>query len=154
MITLWLTLHILASTFWVGGMLFVHFALRETLTENLQPPQRLPVWFGVLRRFFGWVWLSIGVLHASGYALLFTHFGGMANAGMHIHLMLGLAWVMTIIFAYIYFLPFPRLRKAVAEQEWPSGGAQMKTLRLWVTTNLVLGVLVVCIGATGKYWMA
>ncbi|HRV81334.1 MAG TPA: CopD family protein [Planctomycetota bacterium] len=148
----WIGLHILAATLWVGGMMFVHLALRPTLTEVLEPPQRLAVWLGVLNRFFPRVWWSILLLHVSGMWVLLGVMGGMAQARLHVHLMLGIAWVMTGIFAYLYFGPFQKLRTAVAQQDWPTGRAQMGRLRTWVTTNLVLGTLVMVIGATGRYW--
>ncbi|MEZ6005623.1 MAG: CopD family protein [Planctomycetota bacterium] len=152
MISLWIALHGLAATLWVGGMLFVHFALRPTLVEHLEPPQRLTVWHGVLRRFFPLVWLSIAVLHATGYALLFGYFGGMAGARLHVHLMLGIAWVMTLIFAGLYFRPWAALQKAVACQDWPAGGQAMGRIRPLVSTNLFLGVCIVVIGVSGRYW--
>ena len=148
----WIALHALAATFWVGGMMFAHFALRPSLAEHLEPPQRLAVWHGVLGRFFPRVWMSVLLLHATGYIVLFGHLGGMGGAPLHVHVMLGLAWVMTMIFAHIYFAPYTRLRAAVAAQDWPAGGAQMAQIRLWVTTNLVLGAIVLVVGASGRYW--
>ncbi len=92
------------------------------------------------------------VLHVSGYVMLFGLMGGMGAAGIHVHAMLGIAWVMTFIFAHIYFGPYPRLKVAVANQDWPSGGAQMAVIRKWVTVNLLLGMAVMMIGASGRYW--
>jgi len=148
----WIILHILAATLWVGGMMFAHVALRPALTETLEPPQRLAVWQGVLTRFFNRVWLSVVLLHVSGYFMLFQFMGGFSAAGVHVHAMLGLAWVMTVIFAHIYCAPFNRLKKAIAAQDWPAGGAAMANIRLWVTINLVLGILQMAIGASGRYW--
>ncbi len=148
----WIILHILAATFWVGGMLFAHYALRPSLAEELEPPQRLRVWYAVLSRFFPRVWLSVLLLHGTGYAMLFGELGGMAGAAIHIHVMLGIGWIMTAIFAHLYFAPYARLKAAVAAQDWPAGGAQMAQIRTWVTINLVLGVAEMAIGASGRYW--
>ncbi|MDF1836886.1 MAG: CopD family protein [Planctomycetota bacterium] len=146
-----IALHILASTLWVGGMLFAHLALRPSLAEKLEPPQRLPVWHAVLKRFFGWVWLSVLMLHATGYWMLFGIFGGMKAVGMHVHLMLGLAWVMTILFGILFWGPYARLSKAIGEGDLPAGGAQMGSIRKIVTINLVLGLIVTVVGSAGRY---
>ncbi|MFT4646864.1 MAG: putative membrane protein [Planctomycetota bacterium] len=146
-----IALHILASTLWVGGMLFAHLALRPSLAENLEPPQRLPVWHAVLKRFFAWVWASIVILHATGYWMLFSIMGGMAGARLHVHIMLGLAWVMTILFAYLFWGPYSRLSKAIAAGDLPAGGAQMGAIRKVVTINLVLGLIVIVVGSAGRY---
>lgn len=150
--SLWIILHILAATLWVGGMLFAHFALRPSLAEQLEPPQRLRVWHAVLCRFFWRVWISVLVLHVSGYAMMFGEMGGMAGSPVYVHIMMGVGWIMTAIFAHITFGPFARLKKAVAAQDWPAGGAQMAQIRLWVTINMVLGITELAIGASGRFW--
>ena len=47
-------LHILGVVIWVGGMYFAHQMLRPVAADLLAPPQRLPLWAGVFRRFFRW----------------------------------------------------------------------------------------------------
>lgn len=147
-----IALHILASTLWVGGMLFAHLALRPSLAQHLEPPQRLPVWHAVLKRFFTWVWVSILTLHATGYWMLFQFMGGMSGARVHVHAMLGLAWVMTLFFAFLYWGPYGRLSRAIADGDLPAGGAQMGSIRKVVTINLVLGLVVVVVGSAGRYF--
>jgi uncharacterized membrane protein len=44
------------------------------------------------------------------------------------------------IFAYIYFVPYAALKKAVAAQDWPAGGAAQDRIRKLVVTNLTLGL--------------
>jgi uncharacterized membrane protein len=58
---------------------------------------------------------------------------------------------MMALFAHVWFAPFKRLRAAVAIQDWPTGGRQMRQIRLIVAVNLVLGLLTVLIGACGRY---
>ena len=41
------SLHILAALIWVGGMFFAHMVMRPVLVDQLEPPQRLPVFYGV-----------------------------------------------------------------------------------------------------------
>jgi uncharacterized membrane protein len=47
-----LLLHLLAAIVWLGGMAFVHFALRPAAETILEPPQRVPLMVAALRRFF------------------------------------------------------------------------------------------------------
>jgi uncharacterized membrane protein len=40
----------------------------------------------------------------------------------------------------------------VARQDWTEGGRQLGQIRTIVTVNLVLGLIVVAIGSSGRYW--
>jgi uncharacterized membrane protein len=132
-------LHILATVVWVGGMFFAHNCLRPVVLAQLDPPQRLRLWNGVFGRFFPWVWLSVVVLIGSGQALVFG-MGGMAAVPYPIHVMVGIGYLMSVIFAFIYFAPYPRLRQAVAAENWPAGGQALNLIRKLVMTNLILGL--------------
>jgi uncharacterized membrane protein len=134
-----LLLHILATVVWVGGMFFAHNCLRPVVLAQLEPPQRLRLWNGVFGRFFPWVWLSVVVLIGTGQALVMI-MGGMKAVTYPIHLMVGLGYLMAVIFAFIYFMPYARLRQAVAAQDWPAGGQALNLIRKLVMTNLILGL--------------
>ncbi len=132
-------LHILATVVWVGGMFFAHNCLRPVVLAQLEPPQRLKLWNGVFGRFFPWVWASIALLVGSGQAIVIG-MGGMAAVPVHIHVMVGIGYLMALIFAFIFFAPYARLKKAVAAQDWPAGGQALNLIRKLVMTNLVLGL--------------
>ena len=134
-----LLLHILATVVWVGGMFFAHNCLRPVVLEQLEPPQRLRLWTGVFGRFFPWVWVSVVALVASGQYLV-LNMGGMGAVGYPVHIMVTLGYLMAAIFAYIYFVPYAHLRRAVADANWPAGGQAQNTIRILVMTNLVLGL--------------
>jgi uncharacterized membrane protein len=144
-----IVLHQLATLVWVGGMFFAHMALRPAANALLDPPMRLPLMRAVLDRFFPWVWISIAVLWASGYWLFAGVFGG--RPGLHVHLMMGLALVMTVLFAYIWFVAFRRMRAAVAGADWPAAGAAMGTIRAIILANLILGLITAAVGAGGRF---
>jgi uncharacterized membrane protein len=40
----------------------------------------------------------------------------------------------------------------VARRDWVEGGRQLGQIRTIVTINLVLGLIVVAIGGSGRYW--
>ena len=145
------TLHILAALIWVGGMFFAYNALRPAAAQVLEPPLRLELWVQVFRRFFIWVWLSIFILLATGYWMLFAVFGGFANAGVHIHIMHGVGYLMILIYLFVFFAPYRRLRHAVIVQDYPLAGQQLNQIRRLVGLNTLIGLAVVSIASAGRY---
>ena len=149
--TVALTLHTLSAVVWVGGMFFAHQALRPA-AATLEPGPRLALWSRVLGRFFAWVIAAIVLLLLSGYAMVFGVYAGFAGVGLHIQLMQGIGILMMLLFFHLYFAPWRRFRAAVARQDWAEGGRQLAQIRTIVTINLVLGIIVVAIGSSGRYW--
>jgi len=145
------TLHLLSALVWVGGMFFAWMCLRPVAGTLLGPPERLSLWLQVFDRFFPWVWACVVVLLATGYWMIFSVFGGMAASGLYVHVMQGIGIVMMLLFMYVFFVPYPRLRRAVAIKDWPGGGAQLGKIRRIVGINTILGVIVVAAGAGGRY---
>jgi uncharacterized membrane protein len=41
---------------------------------------------------------------------------------------------------------------AVGREDWAEAGRQLGQIRMIVTINLVLGLIVVAIGSSGRYW--
>ena len=145
------TAHTLAAVIWVGGMFFAHTALRPSLMEE-DGPTRLRVWSHVLPRFFTWVWLSVIILPLSGYVMVFVDFGGFEAAGYHVTLMHGLGWVMVILYVYLFVRPFSLFKAAVQAEDWPNGATHLAIIRRIVATNLILGLVVIGIGVSGRFW--
>ncbi len=148
---LWLAVHILAAVVWVGGMFFAHQALRPAAAA-LDPPLRLALWERVFRRFFAWVFVAIALLLASGYAMAFGGWGGFRALPLYVNLMQGLGIIMMLAFLHLYFAPWRRFRGAVARHDWPESGRQLGQIRIIVTINLILGLIVVAIAGSGPYW--
>jgi len=143
--------HLLAAVIWVGGMFFAYNALRPAAAQVLEPPLRLELWVQVFRRFFVWVWLSIGILLVTGYWMLFNYFGGFAGAGTHIHIMHGGGLLMVALYLHVFFAPYRRLKQAVIIQDYPLAGAQLNQIRQLVGLNTVLGLLVIIVASAGRY---
>lgn len=138
-----LTLHLLAATFWVGGMATMLFAVRPAVLATLPaPPQRLALLAAVLQRFFAGVTVAIVVLLASGIAMVLLG-GGFAGQPPRVHLMLLLGLVMAALFGHIRVVLFKRL-------QGPAAAVAMNGIRRWVTVNLVLGVLVFVVALSGR----
>lgn len=133
-------LHIVAATVWVGGMFFAYIVLRPT-SAILEPPQRLPLWAGVFKRFFPWVWMAVVVLLMTGYWLVFNWFQGFSNAPAHVHVMHLAGWLMIILFAYLYFKHYPSFVSAVKSENWQEAAANMNSIRQIILINLILGIV-------------
>ncbi|MDX5333373.1 MAG: CopD family protein [Gammaproteobacteria bacterium] len=146
-----ISLHILAAIVWVGGMFFAYMAQRPAAVEVLEPPQRLKLWVATFRRFFPWVWAAIIALLATGFWMLFDHFGGMKGAPLYVHAMLGLGILMMLIFFHVFFAPYNRLKRAVAAEDWAAGGKALSQIRLLVGINTAIGLLTAVVGAAGPY---
>jgi uncharacterized membrane protein len=147
-----LSLHVLSVVVWVGGMFFAYVVLRPEAASQLEPPQRLALWAGVFRRFFPWVFASIGLILVTGFWIIARVYGGFAVLGLHIHLMLGIGIVMMLIFLHVFFAPFKRLKQAVAAGDWPTGGRHLAQIRVLVGINLLLGLVTVAIAAGGRFF--
>ena len=146
-----LALHILAAVAWVGGMLFAHQMLRPA-ARALEPAIRLPLWLRVFSRFFPLVWISIVVLLASGFFMVDYGFGGFAGVGLYVHIMMGLGIIMMLIFLHLFFAPWKRFARAVGAGDLAEAGRQIEQIRVIVGINLIIGLITVVVGATGRYW--
>jgi uncharacterized membrane protein len=144
-------LHAVSAVVWVGGMFFAHQVLRPAAAA-LDPRPRLLLWSRVLGRFFAWVIAAIVVLLASGCVLVFAAFGGFGKVGLHVNLMQGIGILMMLLFFHLYFAPWRRFRLAVGREDWAEGSRQLGQIRTIVTVNLLLGLIVVAIGSSGRYW--
>ena len=146
-----IALHVLAVTAWVGGMFFAYVVLRPS-AGSLEPETRLALWRRVFGKFFPWVWLSIIVLLASGYGMMFGYFGGFAGAAPYIHVMQGIGIVMMLLFMHLFFGPWRRFSAAVEQGQFPEAAKKLAQIRLIVAVNLMLGLLTIIIGASGRFW--
>jgi uncharacterized membrane protein len=141
-----LLLHVWAAIIWVGGMFFAHFMLRPAAAP-LEPSIRLPLMRRALARFFPWVWVSIALLLLSGAGMI-----KLGEGGVHVQIMMGLGILMMLAFGHLYFAPWRRFQRALDGGDLPAAAKQLTHIRYIVTFNLVLGLVVAAIGATGPYW--
>lgn len=149
--TLALALHALAAAIWVGGMAFAYLILRPVAGAVLEGPERQRLWRGVFARFFVLVWGAVAVLLVTGYYMVLA-VGGFAVAAAHVHAMHALGLVMVLIFAYVFCAPWRRFRDAVDARNPESAATSLERIRRLVALNLVLGLIVIAVGASGRYW--
>lgn len=146
-----LLLHVLSAVVWVGGMFFAVACLRPA-AATLEPAARVQLWAETLRLFFRWVWLAVALLLATGIYMLFEVLGGLRGAGPHVHLMVALGLVMMALAAHVWFAPLRRLREALAQQHWSEAGKRLQQIRIFVTVNAVLGLVVIAVASAGRYF--
>jgi uncharacterized membrane protein len=146
-----ITLHLLAAVIWVGGMFFAYMALRPVAGRLLDPPQRLPLWSQTFSRFFPWVWTAVILLLVTGLWMVRAMFGGFGNVGLYIHLMAGLGILMMLLFAHVFFAPYRRMNQALAANDLPEAGRRLAQIRVIISINLTLGIIVTVIASAGKY---
>lgn len=145
-----LGLHVLGVVIWVGGMFFAYMALRPAAAMVLEGASRLRLWSDTFKHFFPWVWVSIALIFASGYFILFGLIGGFAQAAPYIHAMHGLGLIMLLMFLHVFFAPYNRLKKAVANEDWETGAKALAQIRLLILINLSIGLLTIVIATFGK----
>lgn len=149
--TIAITLHLLSSVIWVGGMFFAYMVLRPVAGNLLEPHLRLPLWSQVFARFFPWVWMAIAVLMATGLWMVNAVFGGFAHVGPHVHAMAGLGTLMMLIFGHVYFAPYRRMKQALAANNLPEAGRRLAQIRMIIAINLSLGLIVTVVAGAGRF---
>ena len=146
-----IAVHLLAAVIWVGGMFFAYTALRPAAEKLLEAPQRLKLWRKTFISFFIWVWLAIIALPATGYWIIFAHYGGMARVGWHVHIMQVIGIIMILIFLHVFFAPFMRMLKAVKQENFQVAGENLSQIRRFVAINLFLGIVVLIVAGGFRY---
>ncbi|MFV1872129.1 MAG: CopD family protein [Oleiphilus sp.] len=150
MMSIALSLHLLSAVIWVGGMFFAYVCLRPVAAQLLDPPVRFILWSRVFSSFFVFVWLAIITLIVTGHGMI-SLLGGMAAVGKHVHIMLGLGYVMFLIFGHVFFAGLKRLKMAVAISDWEDAANRLSSIRRLVGLNLSLGIITVIAASAGKY---
>ncbi|MEY2891518.1 MAG: hypothetical protein RJA98_1426 [Pseudomonadota bacterium] len=142
------TLHLLSVIVWLGGMFFVLSSLRPALAV-LQGPQRLQLMQAVLKRFFKIVLVAASVIVLTGGAMIGRLASASREAGLpfnmplELHAMTALGVLMLLIFGHIRFVLYKRMNTALAGNDTTTAGGTLDSIRLWVSVNLTLGVVIV-----------
>jgi len=141
-----LALHLLATTAWVGGMLYALVVLRPALSV-LDPAPRLQVHMLTLKRFFLVVWHAMPITLITGWTMIAAAGWSMAFLPWYVNVMQVLAIAMAALFLYVYFVPFRRLRRAIRP-----GPEILDRIRLLITVNLALGTATIVVASLGHVW--
>jgi len=142
--------HLLGVIVWVGGMFFAYMAARPVLGQ-LDTALRARLWVGLFQQFFPWVWAAVALILGSGIYMVFNTFDGFAHAPIFVHAMMGLGILMMALFAYVFFAPYRRLKRAVAAGDEPLAAKAMGQIRMLMLVNLILGIVVVLVAMSGAF---
>jgi uncharacterized membrane protein len=76
----------------------------------------------------------------------------MQGAGVYVFVMAGIGIVMMLLYLHLLFAPWRRFREAVDRGAWPEAGKALGQIRMIVAINLILGVITLIVGGTGRLW--
>ena len=151
MTALALALHVLGAVVWVGGMFAAYMCLRPA-AGPLDPPVRLKLWSAFFQKFFP-VRLDRDPAVARERLLDGVHDLRRLRPPRPAHQPdAGPRLGDDRAFLWLFHGPWLKLKRAVAASDWPTAGANLNRIRQIIAVNLPLGLLVVIIGASGRYW--
>ena len=141
-------LHLLATSVWIGGALFIHLVLQPSLGA-IEPPQAGKLYGVIAKRFSIAAWISIIILLFTG---LYKTPAGMlfdtsSETGTTLMIKHVLVLIVVAVGLVIGLVVVPRLRKAApAPGEKPSekflGYQKQLTLLSSTNTLLAMGILI------------
>ena len=144
------TVHLLSLVLWVGGMMFAQFFLRPAVLQ-LEGPQRLALMQDVLGRFFKAVTAVSLLVLITGFWMIGRVAKQMVQSGTSFQMPVSW-WFMAIagtlmvaIFFHIRFALYKKLNDAVKFSVWDKGAVALGKIRLWVSINLGLGILIIAV---------
>ena len=59
---------------------------------------------------------------------------------------------MVVLFAWLFHGPWLKFKRAVDAKDWPAAAGHIDLIRQIIMINLPLGLIVVVIGGTGRFW--
>ena len=136
-----LAVHLLSWATWLGGAAYALFVLRPSL-GLLDTTQRNSVHLQTLRRFFRLVWHVMPMVLVTGWLMLAFPLGGFNNPDWHIQTMQALGVLMALVFAYAFFGPFRKARRALRPQQ-----GTFDSIRSLLSVTLLLGGAVVVVAS-------
>ena len=97
---------------------------------------RLPLWVATFESFFRITSIAVSVILLTGFAMFLEVGFKLAPVGWNVMMLLGL--LMSVIFAYVYGVLYPRLRRQCEASAWPAAATALNAIRKLVAANLVL----------------
>jgi len=139
-------LHVISAVVWVGGMISMHFAARNSLMLIESPQKRLEHIAMALKRLFTIVLPFVIVLIVTavfmikGYSLSQTEFKGLTHAKEGI-------WTIMFLNLIVMILRRNKAEKFLNSGDFVGAKAQLELIsKYMVPVNITLGVIAIFIG--------
>ncbi len=144
-------LHLVAATFWVGGMLFLSLVAVPLLKSSTDQAQAQRWFIGVARRFRTCVWGAIAILFITGTFLLSNHidFASPSTWSSSVigKLILVILLIVTSLSHDRIIGPKVRAIKLQPSTEWTSRDRILVRFAPWIgRMTMILGLAVVLAG--------
>jgi uncharacterized membrane protein len=148
--TVVLPLHTLAAIVWLGGLFSLCFVFQPS-TRNLGIETAMSLWHPMLSRFFGWAWISMLLILASGIGMVFLKFGGFSGVpSLHRgNMAIGIPAI--ALYGYLYFGPWQQFRRAMARHDLMAAQKGIARVRAVMAIILTLGLIASVVSAAGRY---
>lgn len=153
-VAIFTSLHILGATIWVGGLFMLVAIIWPSINQTVINHQAyLKASVDVLGMFIPWLIAASIMTIISGYVTLFGLYHGFKSAPLYIHIMAGFGFFMLLLVGHIIMSPWKRMHKALEEKAWDEVEKYLPKAKLFVWIGLVIGVIVLLVAGSGRYWI-
>ena len=139
-------LHVISAVVWVGGMISMHFAARNSLMLIESPQKRLEHIAIALKRLFSIVLpfviilIITAVFMIKGYSLSASEFKGLTHAKEGI-------WTIMFLNLLMMIMRRNKAEKALQKADFVTAKAQLGLIsKYMVPLNITLGIIAIFIG--------
>lgn len=143
--------HVLAVVVWIGGIFMLDLMLAPLLGRFITAQdQRVHLLYGLLRRFFAWVWLAGGTLVVTGYGMVFLY-GGFGALSLAMWIMVVSGTCMVLLALHVFFAPFRQMGRAIRREDWKAAAGAAAKVRFLSGINLFLAFPTILAGVWGIF---
>src|SRR6185312_8565238 len=112
----------------------------------------LSIWRRTFARFLGWRWVGITVVIVTGLVMASVVSGGSGELPAYIRAMMVSGMGAMAAFAYLYFMPWRLLNKAIWKSDLAAVEKRLRQIRLLVVMTMFLGLVTALVPAARSNW--
>jgi uncharacterized membrane protein len=146
-------IHLMATVAWIGGMFSNFFVFFPATARTLEPPDALKLTARVMKRFRLLVYISMGLLLATGIWMASMHLNSGAVQSVRIAMVgilmfkVPLYFLMVILAVAAFEFVAPRVARIAAEGPSPGLQKAQRTQKILAIAGFILGVLILGLSA-------
>jgi uncharacterized membrane protein len=141
-------IHLVAIIVWLGG-LFALMVVLSPATRAMDSVAHASLWHRALSRFFVWGSISLGIIVATGIALVHLRFAGQPPLIHRVNMFIGVPAI--ALFVYVLLGPYRSCRRAIADRDWKAAEHSVSRIRVLLALVLLLGMVSSVVSAVGRY---